>query len=193
MIVLYKLSGSHITLKTAQVQTFDEIPESTTCLILLYKDLDEIKESNILADRKKKVIVVDDRFEYEREDEVLALKADYYVDYTYYKNRINALLTMLNEKFDLISNINFLDNLFLVEIKGQSYKLAPKEYNVYKYLTANRGKLCLRKEIITEVLGYHSEIDSRLVDVYIKYIREKLPTEAKKIETVRGKGYIYHY
>ena len=49
-----------------------------------------------------------------------------------------------------------------------------------------------REQIITDVWGYDSEVETNVVDVYIRYLRNKLKPfgKDKYIETVRGVGYV---
>lgn len=49
-----------------------------------------------------------------------------------------------------------------------------------------------REQIIEYVWGYDSEVETNVVDVYIRYLRNKLKPFDKDsyIETVRGVGYV---
>lgn len=68
-------------------------------------------------------------------------------------------------------------------------ELAPKEFDLLLVLATNPGKVFTREEILKEVWGYEF-VDSRSVDVHIKYIREKLKKPlSDSIQTVWGKGY----
>jgi two-component system phosphate regulon response regulator PhoB len=46
-----------------------------------------------------------------------------------------------------------------------------------------------RRELLTEVWGYHPEVASRTVDTHIKRLRDKLDTAADLLQTVRGVGF----
>ena len=48
-----------------------------------------------------------------------------------------------------------------------------------------------REQILNHVWGYNSEVETNVVDVYIRYLRNKLKPydRDKMIETVRGVGY----
>ena len=57
---------------------------------------------------------------------------------------------------------------------------------------ANRGRAFTRDQILERVWGYDYIGQTRTVDVYISWLREKLqadPTTAKSIVTIRGVGY----
>jgi two-component system, OmpR family, phosphate regulon response regulator PhoB len=46
-----------------------------------------------------------------------------------------------------------------------------------------------RRELLTEVWGYHPEVASRTVDTHIKRLRDKLDSAADLLQTVRGVGF----
>jgi two-component system phosphate regulon response regulator PhoB len=46
-----------------------------------------------------------------------------------------------------------------------------------------------RRELLTDVWGYHPEVASRTVDTHIKRLRDKLDTAADLLQTVRGVGF----
>ena len=60
------------------------------------------------------------------------------------------------------------------------------------YLVKNEGKPLSRDHILAEVWGYDFTGDTNLVDVYIRYLRQKIDRRFKKkyIRTVRGIGYM---
>ena len=49
-----------------------------------------------------------------------------------------------------------------------------------------------RQRIFERVWGYDFDDDSKLIEVYVRYVREKLEAggEARLIHTVRGAGYV---
>ena len=59
-------------------------------------------------------------------------------------------------------------------------------------LAENRNHVLQREQIIADVWGYDSEVETNVVDVYIRYLRNKLKpyNKDKIIETVRGVGYV---
>ena len=61
-------------------------------------------------------------------------------------------------------------------------------------LTKREYELLLmsRKELLSKVWGYDSKVETNVVDVYIRYLRNKIdrPGEKSYIQTVRGTGYV---
>ena len=59
-------------------------------------------------------------------------------------------------------------------------------------LAENRNHVLQREQIIADVWGYDSEVETNVVDVYIRYLRNKIDVEGQDsyIQTVRGLGYV---
>lgn len=110
-----------------------------------------------------------------------------------YVEKINFAIRNLDIRHKLISRVVIKEDFNKINIGGIDIRLTPKEMAIYSYLNKNRGLLCKRSEMLTQVLGYHEGADSRVVDVYVKHLRTKLREEGYKIETIRGKGYIYNF
>lgn len=84
-------------------------------------------------------------------------------------------------------------NLLTREIikQGDHIELTKTEYDLLEYLLTNKGIVLTRDQIIEHVWGYDFVGDSNVLDVYIRYLRNKIdyPYEIKLIHTVRGVGY----
>ena len=61
-----------------------------------------------------------------------------------------------------------------------------------EYLIRNRGMVLSREKIENAVWGYDYEGGTNVVDVYIRYLRQKIDdnSDVKLIHTIRGSGYI---
>ncbi len=70
--------------------------------------------------------------------------------------------------------------------------LTPKEFSLLEYLLRNRGRVLSRTQMIENIWGYSFDPNSNVVDVHIKFLREKIDAgfPKKLIHTVRGAGYI---
>lgn len=78
-----------------------------------------------------------------------------------------------------------------VFFEGQKLELTRKEYDLLKILVENLNRVCTREQILETVWGFDTEVETNVVDVYIRHLRTKLQTEqAPYIETVRGVGYV---
>jgi two-component system OmpR family response regulator len=74
---------------------------------------------------------------------------------------------------------------------ARSIELTPKEYALLRYLMENAGTVLSRSQILNNNWGYGFDPGTKVVDVYIRYLRRKVDEgEAKPlIHTIRGAGY----
>jgi len=70
-------------------------------------------------------------------------------------------------------------------------ELTAKEFQLLSYLMSHPGKVLSRTRLLANVWGYSFEPGTKVVDVYIRYLRKKIEDgeEAALIHTVRGVGY----
>lgn len=70
--------------------------------------------------------------------------------------------------------------------------LTKREYELLLYLMENINMVMSRDVLLEEVWGYTSEVETNVVDVYIRYLRNKIdkPGKDSYIQTVRGTGYV---
>lgn len=70
-------------------------------------------------------------------------------------------------------------------------ELTKTEYDLLVHLITNKNKVCSREAILEAVWGFDVEVETNVVDVYIRHLRTKLRQEDERyIETVRGVGYV---
>lgn len=74
---------------------------------------------------------------------------------------------------------------------AEKYVLTLKEFQLFKMLAENRGKVLTRNFLLDEIWGYDYFGETRTVDVHIRHLRAKIDDEnnGNLIETVRGVGY----
>ncbi|OPA74647.1 DNA-binding response regulator [Paenibacillus selenitireducens] len=70
-------------------------------------------------------------------------------------------------------------------------ELTPKEFDLLCYLASHKNKVCSRENILNDVWGYDFMADTNVIDVFIRYLRQKIDKgrKHKMIQTVRGIGY----
>lgn len=79
-----------------------------------------------------------------------------------------------------------------VSIRQKHVALTFKEYELLKYLAANRGHVYTRLSLLNTIWGHSYYGGTRTVDVHIRRIRDKIgDTSQKYIRTVRGSGYSF--
>jgi DNA-binding response OmpR family regulator len=75
-------------------------------------------------------------------------------------------------------------------VAGREIELSPLEFDLLSALAQRRGNLVSRPELLKEVWGYRSIVESRTVDTHIAKLRAKIDEgERSRIVTVRKKGY----
>lgn len=81
---------------------------------------------------------------------------------------------------------------FRVERNGRQISLTPREFTVLEFLVLHSGKAVSRATLMREVWNMPFETNTNIVDVYMKYLRDKIDGagEEKLIHTVRGVGYV---
>ena len=75
---------------------------------------------------------------------------------------------------------------------GRPLDLKPKEFDLLLFLARNRGAVVSRDLLLERVWGYDYPIDTRTIDVHVRWLREKIeaaPSNPVHLQTVRGRGY----
>jgi DNA-binding response OmpR family regulator len=74
----------------------------------------------------------------------------------------------------------------------QLIELTATEFDLLYYLASRPGQVVTRDEILSQVWGYEFIGDTNIVDVYIRYLRQKVDQgfPCKLIHTMRGVGYV---
>jgi two-component system, OmpR family, response regulator len=74
---------------------------------------------------------------------------------------------------------------------GVPVELTPKEFELLECLVRSAGRVLSRIEIKEYVWGFHFDAPTKVVDLYVHYLRRKLEAAGVRdlIETVRGVGY----
>jgi DNA-binding response OmpR family regulator len=106
------------------------------------------------------------------------------------KNKM-ALRSVNNNELR-VKNLVLYPERYEVHIDQQAVELTKKEYDLLEYLIRNRNIVLSRERILQEVWGYEFIGDTKVVDVYVRYLRSKLDERymQKYIYTVRGVGYV---
>lgn len=75
---------------------------------------------------------------------------------------------------------------------GREIPLTVREFALLRYLMANAGTVVSRARLLSDVWRYDFDPGTKLVDVYVRYLRQKIDAGAAKplIHTVRGFGYM---
>ncbi len=105
--------------------------------------------------------------------------------------RIKVKLKHIEQEALQVGNLTVNMKSLEVLRDGKSITLSPHEFKLLHYLMSNKGTVLSREMILNRVWQYSYDVDSRVVDVYVGYLRKKIDSgfEKKMIQSVRGFGY----
>ena len=98
----------------------------------------------------------------------------------------------VNRAVTSVGNLQIDQNKYRVTRNGQNISLTPKEFELLVYFIEREGRVLSRDAILNHVWGYDYASETRIVDIHISHLREKIEIDPKKprlIRTVRGFGY----
>lgn len=74
---------------------------------------------------------------------------------------------------------------------GKVIDLTVREYAILEYLARSRNVVVTREQIRVNIWNIDDDVNSNVIDVYIRYLRRKIDDnyEEKLIHTIRGVGY----
>jgi len=89
-----------------------------------------------------------------------------------------------------IGRVSLDDGSREVHVDGAPVQLTAREFDLLRLLMQHAGQVLPRERILDQVWGYNFYGDENNVEVYIRYLRQKLGDEGRQmIQTVRGVGY----
>ncbi|MFB1099308.1 MULTISPECIES: response regulator transcription factor [Bacillaceae] len=113
--------------------------------------------------------------------------------------RIKAILRRTNKSDNYmesgeikIAGLSIFPDQYEASINGESLSFTRKEFELLLYLSKNKGRVMSRDQLLSSVWNYDFVGDTRIVDVHISHLREKIEPDSKHpvyIKTIRGLGY----
>lgn len=107
--------------------------------------------------------------------------------------RIKAHLKRFNPnspKLEVLNEVTINRNLYEVRVNDDVINLTKKEYDLFIYLVDHKNHVLSREQILNEIWNFDYDGDTRIVDVHIFKLRNKLETSSLVIESMRGVGYV---
>ncbi|MBO0602962.1 response regulator transcription factor [Sporosarcina sp. E16_3] len=114
--------------------------------------------------------------------------------------RVKAVLRRSGERTDKVEETGILTT-GLLTVHAEQYEayldkveleFTPKEFELLVYFMQNKNRVLSRDQLLSAVWNYDFAGDTRIVDVHVSHLREKIEENTKKpvfIKTVRGIGY----
>ena len=110
--------------------------------------------------------------------------------------RIKAILrrydidTKKQTKSITYGDISIDPESYTILYRGEKVDLPHKEFEILLFLMSHPNKVYTREQLLNEIWGYDFYGDTRTVDVHIKRIRERIPSDGEiGVKTIRGVGY----
>jgi two-component system, OmpR family, response regulator ArlR len=110
--------------------------------------------------------------------------------------RIQARLREKISKEPIIQIDDLILNNEKVEVTrdGKVIILTPQEFKLLEFMMHNKNVMLSRDKILSKVWSINTDVDTRVVDVYMGYLRKKIDQdnkfEHKFIHSIRGFGYM---
>ena len=76
-----------------------------------------------------------------------------------------------------------------VTVEGASVDLSPREFSLLECLLRHAGQTLSRDQLLDQAWPFGVAVTPNAVDAYIHYLRDKLGSAGRFIQTVRGVGY----
>ncbi|CEG23220.1 Alkaline phosphatase synthesis transcriptional regulatory protein PhoP [Planococcus massiliensis] len=92
----------------------------------------------------------------------------------------------------IMGNLAVYPERFEVFLNEEQIEFTPKEFELLVYLMENKNRVLTRDQLLSAVWKYDFAGDTRIVDVHISHLREKIEENSRKplfIKTIRGLGY----
>lgn len=92
----------------------------------------------------------------------------------------------------VIGDLKILPEHYEAYYGKERLDLTPKEFELLVYLAKHKGRVLTRDQLLSAVWNYDFAGDTRIVDVHISHLRDKIEINTKKplyIKTIRGLGY----
>jgi two-component system alkaline phosphatase synthesis response regulator PhoP len=208
-LLKYNLEKSGFTTEEAYdgveaVQKAEQNDYDLIVLDLMLPEMDGIEVCKHLRNNKIDVPILMLTAKDEEFDKVLGLElgADDYLTKPFSPKeviaRIKAILRRTakstNHGFHSLSigDLVIYPERYEAELDGNVITFTRKEFELLHYLAKNKGKVISRDQLLSGVWDYDFVGDTRIVDVHISHLREKIEPDTKKpvyIKTIRGLGY----
>jgi DNA-binding response OmpR family regulator len=108
--------------------------------------------------------------------------------------RMRVIIRRQEKDFTLLNHEDLCVNLESRKVMkiNQVIELTKREYDLLVAFMANTDRVFSREALLDKVWGVNAVVDTNVVDVYVRYLRNKIDSPGRKsyIQTLRGIGYV---
>lgn len=196
-------NGYNVQLAGDGIQALESLGKMEPDLIVLDLGLPNMSGEAVCTEIRKKypalpVIILTAKDSVSDIVQGLNLGADDYITKPFVADeflaRIKARLRQLGsgETKLIIDDLTLDTKTLEVTRAGEQIQLTPQEFKLLQYLMSNKGRILTREMILNRIWLYSSEVETRVVDVYMGYLRKKIDEKHNKklLHSVRGFGYV---
>lgn len=185
------------------IQALESIQKSQPDLVILDLGLPKITGEAVVSEIRKnypdlRVIILSAKDTINDIIQGLNLGADDYLTKPFVADellaRIKARVKRLGgtDKKLVIADLELDTQTMQVKRGDKEIQLTPQEFKLLQYLMNNKGQILTREMILNRIWMYSPDIETRVVDVYMGYLRKKIDRGQPKqlLHSVRGFGYV---
>lgn len=185
------------------IAALDYLQKTQPDLVVLDLGLPNMSGETVCLEIRKKyrdlpVIILTARDSIQDIVQGLNLGADDYITKPFVADeflaRIKARLRRQGEGDTVLKVLDLELNNKTLEVKraGKLIQLTPQEFKLLQYLMNNKGRILTREMILNRIWLYSSDVETRVVDVYMGYLRKKIDANNPKklLHSIRGFGYV---
>lgn len=195
-------NGYSIQVANDGIEALNYFSKVVPDLILLDLNLPKMTGESVCREIRKNykdlpIIVLTAKSETNSLVNILNIGADDYISKPFSSDELLARIKARLRKIvrggvlsigDLVVDTQSLE----VRRNGKLIQLTPREYKLLHYLMINGGRVLTREMILSRIWMYSTDIETRVVDVYMGYLRRKIDggNNQKLLKSIRGFGYM---
>jgi len=180
------------------IEVANKVKPHIVILDLMIPEIDGYEVcSRIKKSIKTSIIMLTARDEIDDRVRGLDIGADDYMSKPFsFKELLARINARLRNSFPELNDVIHIGEFVIDDgahefiYQGKIVSLSPTQYNLLRFLLLNNGLALSKSLILEKVWGYDFNGEENIVEVYIRYLRDKIDDKDHNIiRTVRGVGY----